>query len=88
MLIEASCAFPQNVLVCSTDGEIWSLVTRLRAESKGSLVRLSNSKFRECITYNPKGGAEPSDAFERFCGNVLVFYCARVVLDGCGIPTR
>ena len=82
--IDASCAFGHRVTVLSTDGEIWSVVRRLKAEDKTALVQLSNDKFRACVSADPQTLGE--EGFERLCGDVLVFYCTRVVLDGCGIP--
>lgn len=89
LTVDASPVFRVPVLVSTTRSEMRRMVQRLRAESKEELVSMSNRRFRDCISANAtemeeRGGEE----WGRFCGDVLVFYAIRYVLDGVGVPIR
>ena len=78
--VDASAAFGHPLVVDTTKEEVWRLVLRLKNEPKPKLVTLSNEKFRSCL-------APPTEeGLERTCGDVLVFYCTRYLLDGRGVP--
>lgn len=82
-------AFPlvrKPVVVDTTKAELRRLVQRMTAD-RGNLKAVSNRAFRRLA-----GETTPEEAsgieWESFCGDVLVLYCARYVLDGRGIPVR
>lgn len=94
--IDAAPAFGARVLVDTTPSEVRRLVARLRAEPRATVISLSNARYRrglECQWEETEAraqhaGEEGREAWARACGDVLVFYCARFVLDGRALPCR
>ena len=87
LLVDAAPASGQPVLVHTTQATLWQLVEQLRAEPNARRVEVSNRAFRACVSF--QGAEDPaSRPFQRFCGDVLVLYCARFLLDGRGVPCR
>lgn len=80
--VDASAAFGHPLRVHTTHDDMARLVQRLRGESKPRITSISNRTFRSCVGPVPEGEEE----FGRYCGDVLVFYCARLVIDGRGVP--
>ena len=92
--IDASHTLRKPVLVTTTCGEVQRLVRRMRAEPRDNLVRVSNQKYSGCVAApvqelsDHKENEDLRFQWERFCGDVVVFHCARWVLDGSGIPVH
>ena len=86
--VDASAAFRRPVVVNSTAAQMRSLITRLRAEPKESLVERSNRLYRAGLLADVAAleAATDQEPWERYCGDVLVFYAIRYVLDERGIP--
>ena len=80
--VDASAAFLKPVKVETTREEVYRMVQRLKGEPKEKCIALSNEKFKKCVAYS----VDDTEGMEAFCGDVIVFYCCRVVLDGRGIP--
>lgn len=85
--IDASHTLRQPVLVDTTCGEVQRIVQRMRSETRDDLVRLSNQRYRDCVSV-PATELAGEETWGRFCGDVIVFHCARWVLDESGIPVR
>lgn len=85
--VDAAPAFGKPVVVHTTRAEMYRLVQRLRAETHTRRSAVSNDAYRRCLAYAVPDPVDPdAEAFQRFCGDVLVFYCARNVIDGRGVP--
>lgn len=92
--VNAFPAFGTPVLVDTTQDVVQRLLERLRAEPRTEVVALSNKLYRRNIGFAAEetdacaraGDEAALEAWQRFCGDVLVFYCARNVLDGREIP--
>lgn len=82
--VDASAAFGHPVAVMTTRKELNRLIQRIQGETRDAQIALSNDKFRRCVA--PCPAQDDEEAFERFCGDVLVFYAARYVLHGTPIP--
>lgn len=83
--VDARPAFGVPVAVEASRSEMRRLIARLRSEGRAKQISVSNEAFRKCKAVTVDDDT-PQDEFETFCGSVLVFYCARHVLDGIGIP--
>ena len=87
LVVDAAPAFGKPVAVHTTRAELQRLVQRLRAETHTRRSTVSNDAYRRCLAYAVPDPVDPADeGFQRFCGDVLVFYCARHVIDGRGVP--
>jgi hypothetical protein len=86
--LDAQPAFGAAVVVDTTRAEVRQLVRRMRAESAETLRTMSNERFRRCVSADVATLASDSssEAWERYCGDVVVFYCLRHVLDGRDVP--
>ena len=84
--VNALPAFNLPISVVASRVEMRGIIKRLKAESKEKRIALSNSLFRKCLSFDPKDMDTSSEEFERFCGDVIVFYCIRFVIDGRGVP--
>ena len=82
--VDASAAFGHALRVRTTHEELERLIQRMRTETREAVINLSNRTFRACTGTLPEEG---TTEFERYCGDVLVFYCARNILDGRKVPT-
>jgi hypothetical protein len=83
--VEALPLVGKPVVVETTKAEMRRLVQRMRGDS--NLVDVSNRVFRRLVG-DPTPPEGTSVEWESFCGDVLVLYCARHVLDGRGVPVR
>jgi hypothetical protein len=85
--VDARPAFKQPVRVKTSKREMLQLVRRLQAEGRDKQIQVSNQMFRRWARAGASKDLDPKqDEFEAFCGNVLVFYCARYLLDGRRVP--
>ena len=81
------------LVVHTTRAEMRGLIRRMESMDRASLVGLSNEKFRACHSHGDlsdfrrrcsrEGGEEE---WGRMCGDVLIIYAARWVLDARGVP--
>lgn len=83
--VDARPAFGQPVAIETTKTELNRIIARLKSDGREKQIQVSNQMFRKCIGQQLEEST-PSDVFETYCGGVLVFYCARFLLDGRGIP--
>lgn len=83
--VDARPAFAQPVAIETTKAELKRIIARLKSDGRDKQIHVSNQMFRRCIGQQ-LDESTLSDVFEEYCGNVLVFYCARFLLDGRGIP--
>ena len=88
--IDGSAAFGLPVVVDTTRGEVRRIVERMRREPHAELTRISNLKYRAVLQATPSSvvglervGGEP---WTRLCGDIVVFHCARWVMNGSPIP--
>ena len=94
--VEAMTAFQKPVTVPTTKAVVRRLVQRMRADKTESVKELSNAVFRRSVvadveTMEARSRAKDAtedekEAWGRFCGDVIVFYATRVVLDGRAVP--
>ena len=85
--VDARPAFDQPIAIETSKQEMLRLISRLKADGREKQIQVSNQMFKKCVGKKFKEEDEVNeDEFESFCGNVLVFYCARYLLDGRGIP--
>ena len=86
--VDARPAFGQPIAIETSKQEMLRLISRLKADGKEKQIQVSNQKFKKCIgkQFNEQQDDVDQEEFEAFCGNVLVFYCTRYLLDGRGIP--
>lgn len=82
--VDARPAFNQPVVVDTTKEELRRIVARLKGDGREKQIDASNRAFRRCV--GKTFGEEEGVVDEDYCGDVLVFYCARFLLDGRGIP--
>ena len=88
LLVDAAPAFGKPVAVRTTRAELTRLIQRIQGETETRRCAVSNDAYRRCLAYEVPAEVDPKcEAFQRFCGDVLVFYCARHVIDGRGVPT-
>ena len=88
--VEALPLVRKPVVVETTKSEMRRLVQRMtadRASGAADLTAVSNRAFRR-VAADPTPEEGANAEWESFCGDVLVLYCARYVLDGRGIPVR
>lgn len=92
--IDASYAFRHAFVVTTTKAQMCAICTRLRAETHADRVALSNERYRSVLLAQPEtmharaARGEQVEAWERLCGDVVVFHCVRWVLEGREIPLR
>lgn len=83
--VDARPAFGQPVRVHASRAELRRLVARLKGETSQRRIAVSNDAFRKCVSARIDAET-PKDDFEKFCGAVVVFYCARNVISGTPVP--
>lgn len=84
--VSAMPAFGKAVVIDITRSEVRRLIQRMKQDRRENLVAVSNKTFRSCAEYDIS--VIEGEEWEKFCGNVVVFHCARYVLDDRGIPLR
>lgn len=84
--VNALPAFNLPISVIASRTEMRGIIKRLNAEPKEKKIALSNDLFKKGLTFDPADKDTASEEFERFCGDAVVFYCIRFVLDGRGVP--
>lgn len=84
--VDTRPAFGQPISIETSKKEMLTLISRLRADGKDKQISVSNDMFRKCVGKTFDEANTNPDEFESYCGNVLVFYCTRFLLDGRGIP--
>lgn len=87
--VDARPAFGQPIAIETSKKEMLRLISRLKADGREKQIHVSNQMFKRCVgkKFEEQGDVHTEeDEFESFCGNVLVFYCTRYLLDGRGIP--
>jgi hypothetical protein len=85
--VDARPAFGQPIAIETSKQEMLRLISRLKADGREKQIHVSNQMFKKCIgkQFNEQDDVQQEE-FEAFCGNVLVFYCTRFLLDGRGVP--
>ena len=91
--VDGHPGFGRPMVVQTTRERMRSLIRQLRGETQADLVALSNERYRAILTAVPASVDDGwkrrhAEAWERACGNVLVVYAVRWILDGRGIPVR
>jgi hypothetical protein len=84
--VNALPAFNQPISVLTSRTEMLRIIERLKTDGKQKQIAVSNGLFKKGLYFDPTGKDLTSEEFQRFCGDVIVFYCVRFVLDGRGIP--
>ena len=85
--LNASSAFKHPITVLTTKREVARIIQKLRLEKKEFRTALSNEKFRNCCVADVQDLQDPqSESFQKFCGDVIVFFAVRFVIDGTQIP--
>ena len=82
--VEGKHVLRKPVLAETTPRQMRGLIRSMKKEPRSRVVSLSNERYRACLTMPEEGGEE----WERFCGDVIVFHCARYVLEGSAIPVQ
>ena len=82
--LDASAAFKHPITVLTTKREVARIIQKLRLEKKEFRTALSNEKFRNCCVADVQD--PQSESFQKFCGDVIVFFAVRFVIDGTQIP--
>lgn len=92
--VSAMPAFGKPVVVTTTAADVQAVWRRLHADPASKQRDVSNRLYREGLAFDAEevhARMERKDAvaveeWERFCGKVLTFYCARKCLDGRLMP--
>ena len=85
--VDTRPAFGQPIAIETSKKELLDLISRLKSDGKEKQISVSNDMFRKCVgKVFDEGSDTDQDEFESYCGNVLVFYCTRFLIDGRGIP--
>lgn len=82
--VDASQPFRHPIRCLTTRRELYSLVQRLKSETPEGRSRVSNDKFRRCLRFDAVD--HTPEELETFCGNVVVFHCCRLAIDGRPVP--
>jgi hypothetical protein len=81
--LDAAPLLGAPVTVHTTEEEMRGLERRMRAEPRARLVALSNAKYRSLADARARIAdfAPETEEWQRVCGDVVVFTCARRVLE-------